>query len=205
MQGYWGFSLGTDYEFAKKIKATDITLVESYTGSGLSEDVKDTIALDTVSGHISLPWKIGAGFSVLYKSQWLFAADYSRQDWSAFEYFGAGAGLAKQVQYSFGVQYNYNAKERENLLKMMWYRAGLRYASTPLLVKNQQLTEYGITFGVGVPIGEKTKGSFNLSLETGIRGENKNNLVAERFTNITFGFSFTPSYYDRWFAKPKID
>lgn len=201
----WNVSLGADYEFGGKLKASNITLVESYTGSDLSETIKDTLALDSLSQSINLPWKAGAGISVLYKGQWLFAADYSLQDWSGLDYFGKNAGLAKQQQYSLGVQYNYNARERENILKMMWYRAGFRYASSPVEVKNRQLREYGITFGVGIPVGEKTKGSFNLSLETGIRGENENDLIAERFTNIVFGFSFTPSYFDRWFVKPKID
>lgn len=201
----WHISMGADYEFGGKMKASNITLVESYTGSELSENIKDTLALDSLSQSIDLPWKAGAGISVLYKGQWLFAAEYSLQDWSQLNYFGENHGLAKQQQYSLGIQYNYNAKERENIFKMMWYRMGFRYANSPITVKNQQLKEYGITFGVGVPIGEKTRGSFNLSLETGIRGENENGLIAERFTNIIFGFSFTPSYFDRWFVKPKID
>ena len=201
----WNVSAGGDYEFATKLNATNSILTESYTGSGLDEDIKDTIALDTVSESINLPSKIGVGISVFYKNQWLFSTDYSLQDWTQFNYFGKNSGLAKQQQFSFGIQYNYNAKERENIFKMMWYRTGFRYANTPLVLKNDQLKEYGITFGVGIPMGEKSKGSFNLSLETGIRGENKNGLAREQFTNIIFGFSFTPSYYDRWFVKPKID
>lgn len=201
----WNVVAGGDYEFAGKLKASKIILAESYTGSGLSEEIKDTIALDTIIETVDVPWKMGGGLSFYYKNQWIFSADYSLQDWSQFTYFGKNAGLAKQQQFNFGIQYNYNEKERGNILKAMSYRAGFRYAESLLLVKNSQLKESGITFGIGIPMGEKTNGSLNLSFETGVRGENKNGLVGERFTNITIGFAFTPSYYDRWFLKPKFE
>lgn len=198
-------ALGADYELGKNMKATNTVLAATYTGSGLNEQIKDTIVADTLDGSVFLPSKIGAGISYFFNNQWLFAADFSLQDWSEFTFLEKNPGLAKHQELSVGIQYNYNAKERENLLKMMWYRTGFRFANTSLLLKDQQVKEYGITFGVGIPIGEKTKGSFNLSMETGIRGENKNGLAREQFTNIIVGFSFTPSYYDRWFVKPKID
>lgn len=199
------FSVGGIYEMAKKISCTNYFIAESYSGSGADESIKDTIGLDTMIGYFTLPQKIGAGLSVHLNRKWLFAADYSFRDWKSFNYFGKNPGLAKQQQYSMGLQYNFYSTERENIFKMMQYRMGFEFSKNPVLVNNSQVKEYGITFGIGIPLGEKSKGSFNLSMETGTRGENKNNEVKEQFTNVMFGFSFTPTYYDKWFVKPKIE
>lgn len=201
----WNFSVGGIYEFAKNMKAEKNTFAATYTGSDFNERIKDTIINRTLKNTIFLPQKIGGGLSVFYNNRWLFSFDYSMRDWTKFNNFGEENSLAKQEEISFGVQYNYNAKERENFFKMLSYRGGFRYNKTPLIIKNQQLKEFGITFGTGIPAGEKSKGTFNLAVENGIRGENKNGLAAEKFTNVIFGFSFTPTFYDKWFAKPKID
>ena len=199
------FSVGAIYQIAKNVRAEKTTLAETFTGSGINEDIKDTIVADTLKNTIFIPAKIGAGLSVFYNNRWLFILDYSMQDWTKFKDFGEKNPMAKQEEISLGVQYNYNSKEREIFFKMLSYRGGIRYNKTPFFVKNRQLREFGITFGMGIPVGEKSKGTFNLAVENGIRGENKNGLISERFTNIIFGFSFTPTFYDRWFAKPKID
>jgi hypothetical protein len=95
---------------------------------------------------------------------------------------------------------------QDNLLKVIRYRAGFRYVNSYLSVNGEQLSEYGISFGLGIPmIQSRTKTTFNLSAEAGKRGNTGNGLIKENFIRLMFGFSFTPGDWDEWFKVNKID
>ena len=85
----------------------------------------------------------------------------------------------------------------------MVYRAGFFYGKSNLQLNDNHLQEFGITFGIGVPIG-RTKGfdkrtwfsKMNLAFEVGQRGDI--NVIRETFFRATLGFSLS----DRgWFQK----
>ena len=89
---------------------------------------------------------------------------------------------------------------------MINYRAGFRYTNTHLIVNDQNIAEYGISFGIGIPIISAGKGTmFNVGLEAGRRGDKNVTPIYEQFTTIHVGLSLTPSKFDRWFYKSKID
>ena len=67
-------------------------------------------------------------------------------------------------------------------------------------VGEYQLKDYGITFGVGLPIG-KSKSSLNIAFDFGTRGTKENNLVKENYGIITFSVTL----HDLWFYKRKFD
>jgi hypothetical protein len=83
---------------------------------------------------------------------------------------------------------------------LMAFRLGGHYQNSYLQIGNEQLKDYGISFGVGLPLKNK-KSSFNLAFEAGRRGSLESNLLRE---NYLFA-SFSLILYDFWFMKRKFD
>ena len=69
------------------------------------------------------------------------------------------------------------------------------------MVNNEQIKEFGITFGAGIPL-RRTNSTINVFFEYGNRkGSFENGLHKEAFYNMGISFNF----YDRWFIKRKYD
>ena len=84
--------------------------------------------------------------------------------------------------------------------KRVVYRLGLRLEQTGLVVNNESIEEFGISFGVGVPVGRLFSNA-NLGFEWGQRGTTAANLVNESFYSINISLSLN----DRWFEKRKFN
>ena len=84
--------------------------------------------------------------------------------------------------------------------KRIVYRTGLRLEQTGLVVNNESIEEFGISFGVGIPVGRFFSNA-NLAFEWGQRGTTASNLVKETFFNINISLSLN----DRWFEKRKFN
>ena len=82
----------------------------------------------------------------------------------------------------------------------MVYRAGMRFENTGLKINNETINEFGISFGVGIPVG-RVFSNANLGFEVGQRGTTKQNLIQENFVK----FQISLSLNDRWFEKRKFN
>ncbi|MDW5287938.1 hypothetical protein [Formosa sp. PL04] len=80
------------------------------------------------------------------------------------------------------------------------YRAGFRTESSGLIINDEPINEFGISFGAGLPLGSMFSNA-NVGFEIGQRGTNKANLIKENF----FSFNISLSLNDRWFVKRKYD
>ena len=82
---------------------------------------------------------------------------------------------------------------------------GGRYAQTLLELKNTPLTEYGLSLGVGLPVGRnfllQNFSLVNIGIEVGQRGTTQKGLIKEQFIRATIGFTIN----DRWFVRAKFD
>lgn len=85
-------------------------------------------------------------------------------------------------------------------LSKVVYRTGVRFENTGIAIQNEDINEFGISFGVGLPVGRKLS-NVNIGFEYGSRGTTNNNLVKENFFNLNLSLSFN----DKWFQKRKID
>ena len=84
--------------------------------------------------------------------------------------------------------------------KRIVYRTGIRFEDTGLRINNEDIKEFGISFGVGLPVG-RIFSNANLGFEIGSRGVNTSNLVKEKFVK----FQVSLSLNDRWFEKRKFN
>ncbi|NNC96105.1 MAG: hypothetical protein HKN92_11130, partial [Chitinophagales bacterium] len=91
-----------------------------------------------------------------------------------------------------------NPREK-NYFKRMDYGLGLYTGLSELIVEDEQFREYGITFGVGLPVASAK--TF-IALDIGSRSNGAENLFRE--TSYKLSASFTLSD-NNWFIKRKFD
>ncbi|WP_338376911.1 hypothetical protein [uncultured Flavobacterium sp.] len=80
------------------------------------------------------------------------------------------------------------------------YRAGFRYENTGLIVNSKEINDYGINFGLGLPVGGRFS-NINVGFEYGKKGTVYNNLIEENYFSLNIGLSLN----DLWFEKRKYD
>ncbi|MBE0663378.1 MAG: hypothetical protein IH597_13040 [Bacteroidales bacterium] len=194
----YSFTLGLTYSPEAKITIKDKVLAYNYF-PGLTgvDNIRDTI-IDTPSlkGKMVLPSDLGAGIMFQKTGRWLIAADYTWQNWENYTLFDRSDSLKNSMGVSLGTQFTPINTTISPYWKKMRYRFGIRYSQTYLELNNNQLNEFGISFGFGLPLS-RTRSAINLGIEIGQRGTTKNNLIEETF----FRFSASFSILDRWFEQ----
>jgi len=72
-----------------------------------------------------------------------------------------------------------------------------------MVVNNTDIKNFGITFGVGLPLSTAAGGfsNINLGFEVGKRGTTEMMLIEENYFKINLGLSLN----DKWFLKRKIN
>lgn len=80
------------------------------------------------------------------------------------------------------------------------YRFGVRYEETGINLRDEDINEYGISFGIGLPIG-RLFSNVNVGFEIGSKGTKAQGLVKENFFNTFISLSLN----DKWFEKRYID
>lgn len=195
---------GLVYDFSGNIKGTRFTGFQQRNASdGTALQVGyDTVARN-ISGTVSLPAQYKIGISLDAPFQWAILADFSYQDWSDYKDFNAQETLGSGYTFALGGEWTPDINSVSNFFKRITYRSGLHYAQTPILLNNEQISDFGINFGMSVPVGRGFS-NLNLALTAGQRGTLNNNLIKEQYFRVAVGFTLN-GLYDRWFQKNKID
>jgi len=164
---------------------------------------RDTVSNKSFNGIIKNPFKSTFGIGIGKSYNWNLSLEYAYQ--GAFSFKGGGLGNNKNVNYksasriSLGGYYEPNVNSVTSYWDRVIYRGGIKYKQTGLMVNNENINEFGISFGVGMPLGKELS-TFNLGFEIGKRGTTTNGLVKEKFFNFRVGFTLN----DKWFRKRKI-
>ncbi len=179
-----------------------LTYTYSLTAAG-NEVVHDTNEnVTNVKGTVRFPMSYGFGIALERNEKWLLGVDYSVQNWSDYTYDGYQDSLKNSMKISIGLELKPNPMARY-FYQRVAYRLGYKYAKNYLQIDNNKLTEYGVSFGIGLPL-RKTKSTINLAVEIGKRGTTSitdPRLLQENYVKFTLGFSA----HDVWFFKRKFD
>ncbi|NOQ24053.1 MAG: hypothetical protein GQ564_01715 [Bacteroidales bacterium] len=162
----------------------------------------DTISSSvTTNSNIEIPAKYSVGFTTGIKDKLVLGFDYTYQDWSNtnITITTENSELGVDENFKFGLEYTPNKFSLKNYYKKINYRAGLYLNNSYIKINNEQIKNYGITFGLGFPISNQ-RTSLNFSCTLGKRGATNNNLIEENYTAI--GINLT--LYDFWFIKRKF-
>ena len=134
-------------------------------------------------------WFIGAEYTSITSS--VFSNDLISIENSEFE---------DSSKISFGGFYIPDYASFSKFWNRVVYRAGFYSEKTGLVINNESINEFGISFGLGIPAGGLFS-NVNTTVEFGKRGTTNEDLVEENFVN----FQLSLSLNDRWFIKRKYN
>ncbi|NCO63174.1 MAG: hypothetical protein GW839_10940 [Flavobacteriales bacterium] len=152
---------------------------------------------------LTLPSKISFGVGFGQPRVWFVGAEYTLENTSRFFnplYSSLTIKYEDASNISLGGFYIPQYNSYTSYLKRVVYRAGIHYEKSGLNINNESINEFGISFGLGLPVGDVFSNA-NLGFEIGKRGTTNNNLIQENFVN----FQLSLSLNDRWFQKRKYD
>jgi len=152
---------------------------------------------------LTLPSRLSFGAGVGKAKSWFIGAEYTTQNTSDFSnpiFNNSISSFENASQIALGGFYipNYNAFS--GYFKRVVYRAGINFANSGLVIKDESIKEFGISFGLGLPVGNRSLFSnANFGFEIGQRGTTDKNLIQENFVN----FNVSLSLNDLWFKQKK--
>ena len=159
--------IGGTFDLGNNISANKYQVINNYSSSktlidGETVSVENhddgTILVDTEDNpekqKISLPTSYQAGISFSKNRQYFLALNYEYSAWDDLKVGGISQGMGRAQSIILGGEYvpNIDAKGIENYFKSVIYRAGINYGNSATIVKREQLTTYGINFGIGLPL-----------------------------------------------------
>lgn len=209
----WNVQLGLQLTktFAKKHRATlgvTYTPQKSLHGNVLaikydatSDTKTDTISHSGLGGDFSTPHSIGVGLGYVFDDRLTAEVDVTWQNWAKAK-FRDEANFDHNVfrnrtKIAAGLQYV--PKLRGNYLQRINYRVGGHYTDDYITVRGNNVREYGVSVGFGLP-SNFSKTMVNLSFEYKSRKSAPVNFIKEDYFNITIGVNFN----EMWFWKNKI-
>ena len=157
--------------------------------------------LDTTT--LTLPSKTSFGVGVGAPRKWFAGIEYTMLKSSQFSnrlLTNDNATFEDASTLSVGGFFIPEFDSFNRYWKRIVYRTGIRFEDTGLRINNEDIKEFGISFGVGLPVG-RIFSNANLGFEIGSRGVDTSNLVKEKFVK----FQVSLSLNDRWFEKRKFN
>lgn len=206
----WMLGLGAQYQF-KFSENRQLTIGATYGNqTELNLEATETlrrrqpgvVAYDTIShrifdgGTLSLPQYYGAGLFADINRNWAAGIDYQWQNWDSFAMTGQQTNFNNSYQLATGVQYSPTVETYSTFFHRMRYTAGLKYGQSYLTDENDPLDEFGITFGMHIPVRRAMSG-IKIGFEYNRRGSVDNNYMQENFYRINIGLNI----WERWFLR----
>ncbi|MFP4845153.1 hypothetical protein [Winogradskyella sp. PE311] len=155
--------------------------------------------------EITLPSRLSLGAGIGDPQSWFVGAEYTLQNTSDFSNPVLDNDIStfeNASQFSLGGFYIPDHDAFSGYFKRVVYRAGFNFANTGLVIKDESINEFGISFGLGLPVGSRSLFSnANVGLEFGQRGTTNKNLIQENFIN----FNLSLSLNSRWFRQKKYN
>ncbi len=196
--------------------ATDVTDQRTYSVLDSIEDDKGTIVYpSSMSLGFSFSFRPEGGVDYKHKTiyQLMVFGDFTSTNWKSYSArFNNEQPVNPMVnsqRFSLGLQFapNFDIVDRKatkSYFGRVRYRAGAYFGTLPYLDNGTQLSEYGISAGLGLPINsQQSNSSFNFSFLYGNRGTGGG--LNEQFISFNIGLIIAPARYERWFRKVRLD
>lgn len=216
----WNLTVGAQYR-AKLSKSDALTLGltwqprKSMNGKtyaifwDVDQDSKaDTVGRMKMKGNYYQPTAIGSGISFHRHNRYVLnvEADFTWQNWADAPYaamYNNGDLLYEDMKFdnrwrmALGGEFTPNV--RGTFFRRITYRAGGHYTHDYLNIMGNNVREYGISAGIGLPTVEG-KTMVNIGFEWKHRQASPQSLISENYYNITLGLNFN----ELWFWQRKL-
>lgn len=155
-----------------------------------------------VKQTLTLPASFSVGFQYVHANKFRIGAQGGMDFWSAYDNEARPESFRNAFNVSAGTEWTPDYGSYNNYLKRIRYRLGAYYRQDPRSINTQNLNDYGLTFGFGLPlILPRQQTSFvNLAFELGQLGANT--ALEETYFRITAGFTLNDN---TWFYKRRFE
>ena len=187
--------------------------IGSFSSDNGQEIEKITVDLDAMNlknRGITSPTRTTLGLGLGDEKKWFLGAEYEFQslgDYTAPFFEVDNLEYTDAVKYTFGGYFTPDYSSFSDYFKRITYRAGANFGKSGMIVNGEDINDFGITFGVSLPMGANSIVIFrnfsnvNLGFEYGNRGTVNSGLIKENYFKLSIGLSLN----DRWFQKREIN
>jgi len=198
------YKLYTSFNFRPEAKLSvdntrnTATIVVDNLGNEFSFESSE---INTLDSKLVIPTKLSFGAGIGESNKWMLGAEITfvnsaKQNNLFIE--NLNSSYKDSQKYVIGGYYIPKHDSFSSYLSRVVYRAGFRYDTNGLVINNQAINDYGMNFGIGLPLGPS---KIDIGLELGKRGTKNSGLVQENYFNVSIGLSLS----SQWFVKTLID
>ncbi len=192
-------------EPSHNLKSNNTRFLSTQSKNGSAVGDREEIDLESMGlkeTEYQLPLRQSFGIGIGEDLKWFVGAQFNMAGVGSYNsqfYKLQNTSFDKAKGWAVGGFYIPNYNSFTNYFSRIVYRVGLRNQDTGLRVMDQAINDFGITFGVGLPLGGFSNA--NIGVEFGKRGTVAAGLVQENYINFRLGLSLN----DRWFLKRQYD
>lgn len=185
----------SDYLEATSVSTTGIVYATDTAAGGLYNQYATT----------NVPSVFGAGVMLGKNNKWQIGLDYDFKSWTKFNNPINSGTMTDEWHLRLGGAITPNAESKKYLSRVT-YRLGAHVGKAPIILDNAGVSDFGITFGFGIPVSkfkylDRSLSNLNLAVEIGALGTNKNQNLVENYYNLVLTYTLS----DLWFRKQKFD
>lgn len=212
--GNGSFTAGATYRLATDLKGS----VEAFrysSGSAATDTLYHNItSLVPGASAVKIGSEIGFGINYCQRGRWSAEINYTRSDWSSSgmdkaEGFagnlipGSGSSIfstSVSQGINAGFEFIPNSSDIRYYFNRCAYRAGAYFKSDYFKLDGHDITSYGVTLGMTLPVFRWYNG-LTLGIDIGKRGSVADNLIRETYLKFNIGVNL----FDIWFQKPQYN
>jgi hypothetical protein len=152
--------------------------------------------------NLRMPARLSAGIQYVHSGKIRVGAQADFEQWAQYVNEARPETLRNTYGLSAGFEYIPDFISYNNYGKRMRYRGGIFYKQDPRAINNTYLNQYGLTFGLGLPITlPRQQTSFiNAAFEIGSLGDGA--AIEELYGKITIGFTLNDN---TWFFQRRFE
>lgn len=170
-----------------------------------TDESPDTTGYTSLAGKYSMAETWGAGLSYEWSDKLQAEIDFTYQPWSQAKYaplegYEREGSFADRWKFNAGLQFT--PRPRGSYLQRINYRLGGFYTRDYLTVHGNNVKEYGVSIGFGLPtaVSFDLRSVINISIEYKRRQAYPAALIKEDYLMFTLGVNFN----EMWFFQNKI-
>ena len=201
LKNYHYISASVNYRLATQFDAEYNQTIRIITLTNNAEIITDSEEKPTEKTQINYPFSVDFGWGYGQKNKWYVGTEFSYSDLKDFRnVFFDPSYITYNSSYGFKLGGIFTPQHNSVLkyYKRISYKAGMFYKNNGMNINGEDISDFGITFGLGLP-AIRGISNLNIGFELGQRGTL--NLVREQYFNVHIGISLN----DKWFIKHKIN
>ncbi len=199
------FTFGYTFNLNNSLNTYYTAMAYNYRVSSGNEFIVDTVYYkEDEPASVTLPFEQGFGIGFKKGEKLNIVADFAITKWQNFRYLDNVSDLKQNQRFAIGAYFvpEKYAVGNGSFFKRVNYRIGANYQTGYIQVNNTLVKSYGLSAGLGLPVGVGRLSSMvHIGATYGKMGTTQNGLIMENFWRINIGFTFS----DKWFQKYRYD